>query len=446
MDIMLGEFFNDDGRGVVEASLFEVERLHWKSGLLVKGIEFLPKFGDTAVVSPYLCSKLSSILQEAIADPNSPPHIVSRFRSIEMYINSMSPTTIPVDLLYDIIDALSDCRVFAHQHHPKPSPSNKVFFRRVISEFFSKKKIEKIGKQLDAIDTKLLNIPPLPPPRDQARLLVTQQTYPLLDSSRIIGFDSYADKIEGLMLLEENISSNSGIITTAIGIVGRCGSGKTALAQKVFASPVIQGAFFPRIWVCLSVMMFLDDIIDHTRVRVLSYILKEMGYDISYDPDCDAIELQEKLRQELMGKRYLIVLDDAWRFDEFYADLMYTGGTLIVTSRSENVIRRAVGDNNNNNQVNMIRMEPHLSHEICQEIFDNVVREKGIIDVDHPTLEKIKDDLLRNYDGLPLAVTSLAEIISELLDQNIGILPTISEEEPHYQEGDLSSFFIKYHN
>ncbi|PSR98364.1 F-box protein [Actinidia chinensis var. chinensis] len=45
MEIELGEFLNDGGEnGEVEMRLMETERLNWKSGLIVEGIEVRPKF------------------------------------------------------------------------------------------------------------------------------------------------------------------------------------------------------------------------------------------------------------------------------------------------------------------------------------------------------------------------------------------------------------------
>ncbi|XP_038977405.1 F-box protein PP2-B11-like [Phoenix dactylifera] len=44
MEIELGEFYNDEGDdGDVEMSLAEVNALHWKSGLIIQGLEVRPK-------------------------------------------------------------------------------------------------------------------------------------------------------------------------------------------------------------------------------------------------------------------------------------------------------------------------------------------------------------------------------------------------------------------
>lgn len=114
------------------------------------------------VVSSYLRSKLSSILEEAEADSGSPSHIISRFRSIQRKIERTEASGIPVDLLYDLIEALSECRVFAYQRRT-PEVSKKGFnlnkLYRPLSELMFRRRIR---KRLDTIDKKL----PAPSPGD----------------------------------------------------------------------------------------------------------------------------------------------------------------------------------------------------------------------------------------------------------------------------------------
>ncbi|CAI9778241.1 unnamed protein product [Fraxinus pennsylvanica] len=44
MEIELGEYFNDGGdEGDIQMQLFDIEKLHWKHGLIVEGIELRPK-------------------------------------------------------------------------------------------------------------------------------------------------------------------------------------------------------------------------------------------------------------------------------------------------------------------------------------------------------------------------------------------------------------------
>ncbi|CAI9778243.1 unnamed protein product [Fraxinus pennsylvanica] len=44
MEIELGEYFNDKGdEGDIQMQLLEIEKLHWKGGLIIEGIELRPK-------------------------------------------------------------------------------------------------------------------------------------------------------------------------------------------------------------------------------------------------------------------------------------------------------------------------------------------------------------------------------------------------------------------
>ncbi|XP_022847439.1 F-box protein PP2-B10-like [Olea europaea var. sylvestris] len=46
MEIELGEYFNDKGdEGDIQMQLLEIEKLHWKGGLIIEGIELRPKEG-----------------------------------------------------------------------------------------------------------------------------------------------------------------------------------------------------------------------------------------------------------------------------------------------------------------------------------------------------------------------------------------------------------------
>ncbi|KAH6803476.1 hypothetical protein C2S51_031723 [Perilla frutescens var. frutescens] len=195
-----------------------------------------------------------------------------------------------------------------------------------------------------------------------------------------------------------------------VGIVGRCGCGKTALAQKVFASPIVKKEFSPMIWVSLSNMLQLDD----PTVGVVNHILKEIG---RRDDRGVSNSDHSRLAEELQGKRYLIVLDNAWRLDEWYEELfshgLPGGGAVIVTSRREDVIRRMVVGSDDDKHV--IWVQPHLSDEICWQIFSKVLQQQRKMYLNHPKLSSIEDDVKRNFDGLPLAAKTFADILPHLL-------------------------------
>ncbi|XP_059650134.1 putative disease resistance protein RGA3 [Cornus florida] len=138
-----------------------------------------------------------------------------------------------------------------------------------------------------------------------------------------------------------------------------------------------------------------------------------------------------ELYSRLSNKKYLIVLDNVVHEDEWYSDLYvpstdsYTtdstissirlshglpkegGGAVIVTSRPEDVAINMVGEQN------LLRLQPSFDEEEIWSIFMDSVRRKEFVTSDHhPTLSRMKDEIVDRCDGLPLAARTLAEIIS----------------------------------
>ncbi|KAI3495312.1 hypothetical protein L1887_37599 [Cichorium endivia] len=217
------------------------------------------------------------------------------------------------------------------------------------------------------------------------------------------------------------------------GVVGVAGIGKTTLCQAIFGRKLVKEHFCPRIWVCLSKQPRDDK--DY-RKEIVVRILKCLGIedevisDVATSGDQHGFrKLILLLRLQLIGKRYLIVLDDAWKDDEFFfkltqkeepnmkwgEELAYAlpkgcGGTIISTSRSDVLLKKMLGKD-----VSLQYLKPHT-----QEIIDAIFRETVIgYDEDErefPThLEDLKTEMLKKCDGIPLAAKLLAKIAREPL-------------------------------
>ncbi|KAG5223703.1 disease resistance protein [Salix suchowensis] len=117
-------------------------------------------------------------------------------------------------------------------------------------------------------------------------------------------------------------------------IHGMGGLGKTTLAQLVYSDASVEGRFDLRIWVCVS---------DDFDIRRLSRAIIES----IEDKTCTFQELdtlQRRLREKLIGRRFLLVLDDVW--DHYHEkwnalkDVLRVGAggcAIIITTRLKQV-------------------------------------------------------------------------------------------------------------
>ncbi|XAR66374.1 hypothetical protein NMG60_11012587 [Bertholletia excelsa] len=244
-----------------------------------------------------------------------------------------------------------------------------------------------------------------------------------VDPAKVYGFE---DKVTALQrkLVSQNADDSR---FRAIGIVGMRGVGKTTFSQLIFCNEEVKNHFLPRIWVCVSKQPQEDE---DKRKEIVKRMLTCLGVEedviksIDQGTDDGLKRLLFALRLQLMGKRYLIILDDLWNTEDEMKDfcldiaeelkcdekLAYglpkgRGGAVIVTSRAEEVVKGMVGEGN------LKVLEPLKDKDSIWKIFEEAAEENGKKLTKE--LDSLKERIVDKCAGLPLAAKMMGEIANK---------------------------------
>ncbi|EXC01152.1 Putative disease resistance protein RGA3 [Morus notabilis] len=232
-----------------------------------------------------------------------------------------------------------------------------------------------------------------------------RQTGSFVIESEVFGRKEDKEKIVKLLMGSgDRRSSGDYGNVLIVSVVGLGGLGKTTLARLAYNDERVVRYFDLRIWVCVNDEFEL--------VKVMTSIVEAASRSRCEFLGMDVLQFQ--LRELLLGKRYLLVLDDVWNEDQSEWDDLRTllrsgaeGSAILLTSRNEKVAS-IMGKSH------VYHLEG-LSEESCWDLFKH--RAFGHNQEDRSNLFPIGKQIVKKCGGVPLAVKTLGSVMSSKRDE-----------------------------
>ncbi|XP_019164493.1 PREDICTED: putative late blight resistance protein homolog R1B-17 isoform X2 [Ipomoea nil] len=205
---------------------------------------------------------------------------------------------------------------------------------------------------------------------------------------------------EEFKMIMDQLTRQSAKQLQVVSIVGMGGIGKTTLARNVYEDSSITSHFDKRAWVAISQEYDVEQIL-----QCLIDCVNAESNDVLHERRND--NLTESLRKHLMGQRYFIVMDDVWSSTAWDSVQRCfpddnNGSRILLTSRLREVAEYA---SSGNSTINM----PFLDANKSWNLFCNVLGQTEFLSV----FEQIGRDIVKKCNGLPLAITLVASLLSK---------------------------------
>ncbi|KAK9068123.1 hypothetical protein SSX86_012234 [Deinandra increscens subsp. villosa] len=325
---------------------------------------------------------------------------------VKRWLNDLQHLAYDID---DVLDQLTTEAMHREFNHESESISSKV--RKLIPSCctnFSRNttllnKLDNITAKLkDLVDEKTdlgLRVLEEDQPRSKNKNRSLQTS--LVNATSIVGRHFEKEALVHMLLGGESCHQSFSIVP----IVGMGGVGKTTLAKLLYDEKQVKDHFELNAWVCVS------DEFDCFAISKVIYQSVTTENKVFEDLNL----LQVALRDFLMGKRFLLVLDDVWSescedwemlVSPFHA--CAPGSKIIVTTRKDQLLRKL--GCNHLNQLESLSSEHALSlvalHALGVTNFDS-----------HLSLKPHGIGIVKKCNGLPLALKALGRLLGMKKDE-----------------------------
>ncbi|TYI08060.1 hypothetical protein ES332_A10G270900v1 [Gossypium tomentosum] len=291
--------------------------------------------------------------------------------------------------------------------------------KRFTSIFTKPSHLHKIGVQVKAIQTKLQNIsrnlPAYAIPGDEegsSSIFKVQQrlkTYSHVKEEDVVSLEVSTKEIMAKLMIEEDR------LHVVVSVVGMGSIGKITFARKVYNHVDVRRHFDFLAWVYISQQCKPRKVLLSVLMKVLSPSKDERELIEKLDEN----ELWKRLFDALKEKRYLVVLDDIWRSEDW--DILKLafprgrkGSKILFTTRNRNVALYV--DPCNTPMELSFLTDDESWNLLCRNAFPLNETDSYIYSEE---LEKLGREMVRKCGGLPLAIVVLGKLLArkQSLDQ-----------------------------
>ncbi|PHT44400.1 hypothetical protein CQW23_13558 [Capsicum baccatum] len=263
----------------------------------------------------------------------------------------------------------------------------KDLWARVLDAAYGAKDIKLINEEVSNLPEKV--------PKNKSLIVVNSPkkpvgSKPLTAGKIVVGFE------EETQLIISKLTSVAKDLDV-ISIIGMLGSGKTTLAYKVYNDESVSTHFDIRAWCTVGQ--------EYDKRNLLEKVYNQVtGPDSKLSEN---IDVADELRRHLIGKRYLIVLDDLWNTDAWDKltrpfPLVENGSRIILTCRDTEV---GLYGKRSTDPLNLRLLRPEESWELLEK------RAFGNDCYPDELLEVVKE-IAENCKGLPLVSDLIAGVIA----------------------------------
>ncbi|KAL5735597.1 hypothetical protein ACOSQ2_030385 [Xanthoceras sorbifolium] len=312
------------------------------------------------------------------------------------------------DLAYDLEDLIDDFATEEFENKLRAEHHSSSILEDAVRVFKSctdmdgmKSKIDDISSRLDQLweekeDLGLMKKVAGEGTSSTAPAYRRPSTTSLQTEKTVYGRDVDAAKIlEMVLSTDESTDANLRVIS----IVGMGGLGKTTLAQKVFNDEAVKD-FYPKAWTCVS-----DDF---DVLRISKAILESITRSPCQLNGLDAV--QNELKDTVVGKKFLLVLDDVWSKNYALWESLRSpfkagaGGSKIIVTTRDVTVATTMGASTECHRLDI------LSDDECWSLFKAHAFEYRDI-ASYDNIELIHQNVIEKCKGLPLAVKTLSGLL-----------------------------------